>query len=297
MAWYIVLIMKFYIFHVSVVPVDSEAVFAHGEMTAGQKNQAIVDAMLNRAVGVYRRRKFRLYDVRQLGEDSNVIYGHIASPDKQEIAQPDDMDEDLIRKTVESHRWTHFVYLGEGKQYIAVMDKQEFFSGSIRGVARLLQELLVEGLDLLKYPGYTIEVEPKTDKRQFWDVIDSASRLYKVRFNLITPNAFGGAEKLQELLSQQRSKHNATRFVTEINNEKGELEISKDDPEIEAEVDYASRGGGHTKIVYGSKDGPPRRWSSDEARVTIEIRQDATADTISLKDQVFSILKRLRGLL
>lgn len=260
--------MRFFLFHVNMIPEARYAVLAR-ELTDAQKNHAIKQSLQTRESATYWKRDYRLTEVSTPLGDANAIVGKIAVLDKVKLGDLDDVENRIIEAQVGSWKWTHFIYFGDLQQTIAVMDKPEFFTGGVRGIARILSNILNKGLDAYEFSGHTLVVRPKTDEREFWDVVDQASGIYSLRLDLVTPNAHGGEDALTEFLQQQRTQHNATEVTTVIANSGGELRVDRDDESLRAEITYAARGAGKVRLTYRDAAGRARGWKSDDARAQV----------------------------
>lgn len=283
--------MRFKLFKVSVVPNSQIALFEQTPLTAEQKNELIVKSIHSKSTGTYWRREYRLYGLRDATDDA--IYGQIARPDNIDVALPTDRGDELLEEQLTRYAWTHFIYLGTGQQIFAVAEKGEFFSGGTRGLANIIRAILSEGWT---HTNHTIDVQPLSNEKDFWTVIGEATEVRLVRFDLVTPNGFGGSDSMRAFLDRQRTQHHATHFSQIIENRDGALSFDPHDDEIRGEVAYVSRGGGRARIAYSDSSGRSRRWSSDQSELIAAVEVEAD-DIPSILRALQEIIRAIRDLL
>ncbi len=91
--------------------------------------------------------------------------------------------------------------------------------------------------------GYTVKLDFLVDKFAFWKIIQDATGIFQIAFDLSAPNLFGGTKKANEWLKTLKEKHNMTNVSVDFRNENAELLY--DEEELESYRDYADSGGGN----------------------------------------------------
>lgn len=269
--------MQFWLFRVSVLASEQGSLFANA-LDSATRYGLLERALLNPQPAVYRSQVYRLFNVAQVGD---AIVGRMSHPDRIDRTVPDASGRRLEDFEEDSEAWVHFLFTGKGEQVIAVQRRQDFFAGTSEGLAEIIQKLIVSSI---ADPSVEVQVKGLSDERTFWGAIESAKFLYSVDFVFVAPNMFGGRKPLADLLALESKMHNATLMKAGVENPNGLLRFERT-PENDAEVDYATSGGGSWIIRKIDKNGQEKEVRSDgEGAVQFSIDDDEeTRQTIGHK--------------
>jgi hypothetical protein len=271
--------MKFWLYRISVVPTEGMIQFDT------EKDQRIEGLIRSHPDIRYRNKPYRFTNVE---EDKEAIVGRISRPDLVPISKVDPATGDLIDQEVPSHAWTHFIYV-EGEQLIGVAQNSEFFTGTSEGLARIVADLLNKALN---DPAWTVIVRPVTDDADFWNVVQDSEGIRSVTFELVTPNALGGAQELRAALEDVRRVYNATKSKDHIENEHDQLHLPRDDKALQDRVSWVAGGKGLWRILR-RKGGRLVRFTSSSAQKLIEVAFEDQRVT-SLKPHVQRLITVFR---
>jgi hypothetical protein len=132
-------------------------------------------------------------------------------------------------------------------------------------------------------------VEPLTEKTDFWKAIRTYKYLYGVNFELHMPNFFGKTQQaIREILEMHKDRYNATGVLTQISNPDGGLEIPEDDPQINTNLEWITKGGGSWSIRGKKAEGKKKvkitstRSQNIKVEETIEIENYTAEEVVSI---------------
>lgn len=193
---------------------------------------------------------------------------------------------DLEKSTIDS--WPHITVIINNDpqiQTIAISRNIKAFS-STRAVTKLLQRNLEHGLRTRQL---TLHIEPRFDKRDFWDVVNRhTDEISSVKFELISPNMSNISKSLTIDLKAINEETNSHRTNVELNADKGaSLELNEFNPMVAGLVEYASQGGGNISVKV---NGIRQKIQTNTEIKTLEI-DEFTVDNLS-QDALFLLLER-----
>lgn len=100
--------------------------------------------------------------------------------------------------------------------------------------------------------GLEVDIKPLTSKGKFWNLINSATKVYQTRFILKSPNFLGKTyNNLKEILEQEKTESNANQVEYVRSNDSGELKVPQNTFNEQA-VGWTEDGGGEWIIQMKS---------------------------------------------
>lgn len=281
--------MQFWLFRVSVLAAENMSLFAHS-LNDASRYELLRRAIQNPQSALYRGTVYSLYNVSAVADS---LVGRISHPDEIDRTIPAPSPNTLMDIREESNAWAHFIFTGFGEQIFAVQRKQDFFAGEADGLAQVVARILQASIadDRVQ-----VSVSPLKRDGDFWSVLARATHLYKVSFEFIAPNMFGGRKPLAELVNLQNEMHNATIFRTGLENPNGHLQFPRNEQTVD-EVDYAAAGGGSWEIDARDEQGNKFDVKSDrDSAIIIEVDDDSeTKKTIA--HRIVGLIQRIRDAL
>ena len=132
------------------------------------------------------------------------------------------------------------------KQLIAVQHRINAFKDT-ESVVKLVFDSIEP---ILSKNQLTAIWEPLFEKKVFWDLIDkNMGKIQEIDFELVTPNMANISAVLPENLRQFAKRTNAVKSHVAITSDGASaLKIERNDPVVNALVDYSSEGGGDRAI-------------------------------------------------
>lgn len=173
------------------------------------------------------------------------------------------------------------------KQLIAVQHRTNAFQDT-EAVVRLLFDSISA---LLAKHQLTALWEPLFERRIFWDLVERyRGKIQQIDFELVTPNMANISGVLPEDLRRFAKRTNAVKSNIAITSDHASaLSIEKDDPVVNALVEYSSEGGGDISMrLVGVKktvhtSGSVREITIDEANL-----QGASEEVVSVLREFLS---------
>lgn len=165
------------------------------------------------------------------------------------------------------------------EQYIFVQRDWKF--GTESQIANAIQSGLRDPV-LAKY-NYRVFVEPKTKKADFWSVVSSHKKIYRLEIKLISPNILRTNEKAREALEELKKLYGQDEMTLALENESGNLEVPEEP--IADYIDYTSEGEGKWTLVTEGAHGGKKKHTSMKASVLVELPV-ATEDEIHHEGQL-----------
>ena len=134
-------------------------------------------------------------------------------------------------------------------------------------LSRALKKAL---LDYLQKYHLAIFIEPIYHEREFWDIIEEyPERVQKISFDLIRPNLSNISSKIDKEIKKLQLETNSHKTKIEFeSNMDSNLNIKKDNHQLENLIDYASKGGGPISVKI---QGLSRRIKTSKSTETIRI--------------------------
>lgn len=162
------------------------------------------------------------------------------------------------------------------EQYIFVQHDWRF--GTEEQIANAIQAGLKNAV--LEQYNYSLFIEPKTIKGEFWNVIRSHSKVYKVELELISPNILQTNVKARDALKAMKELFDQDEVKITLSNEYGDLKIPK--APIEDYVDYIEEGEGKWSVTTEGDHGGKKTYKSISAIVTIDL--DIPSDEVLMHE-------------
>ncbi len=101
--------------------------------------------------------------------------------------------------------------------------------------------------------GYAIAINPVTEVREFWHVVDeNEGKIEKLTFSYNAPNLFGIKDSLNDELKGLEKEYNSNRISIELENSAGLLKVPKNDLTNQS-VEYITKGGGEYSLKIKGK--------------------------------------------
>jgi hypothetical protein len=101
--------------------------------------------------------------------------------------------------------------------------------------------------------GYAIAINPVTEVREFWHVVDeNEGKIEKLTFSYNAPNLFGIKDSLNNELKNLEKDYNSNRISIELENSAGLLKVPKNDLTNQS-VEYITKGGGEYSLKIKGK--------------------------------------------
>lgn len=151
------------------------------------------------------------------------------------------------------------------EQYIFVQRIWKF--GTESQIANAIQSGLREPV-LAKY-NHRIFVELKTNTTEFWSVVFTHKKIYRLEIKLISPNILRTNEKAREALEELKKLYGQNEITLALENESGDLEVPEDP--IADYIDYVSEGEGKWALVTEGSRGGKKKHTSERAAISIEL--------------------------
>lgn len=151
------------------------------------------------------------------------------------------------------------------EQYIFVQHDWRF--GTEEQIASAIHVGL-KGAILDQY-NYSIFIEPKTIKGEFWNVINLHKKIYKIELELISPNILQTNVKARDALKAMKELFDQDEVKITLTNEYGDLKVPK--APIEDYVDYIEEGEGKWSVTTEGGNGGKKTYKSISAIVTIDL--------------------------
>lgn len=223
-----------------------------------EKRQALINALLTKNQD-YKTSKGICVSLFQLGKEDNVHFGKFGR--KMLVKNHKKTENDILEAQVED--WPFLYYAFDVKKQLIVIEYRTSFDMSLERICHTFEDIAATELSLI---GYRLSLEIMPERGSFWDVIETASKVYSIKFELNSPNLFGGTLKTNDLLKGLTEVFHNTKTGFEIKNQKGNLSVPRD--ELQDMVDYAERGGGNWEIKTKEprRRRPKRHKSSDKVK-------------------------------
>lgn len=151
------------------------------------------------------------------------------------------------------------------EQYIFIQRDWRF--GSEEQIANALQAGIRE--PVLAIFNHRVFVELKTRTTDFWSVVRSHNKIYRLEIKLISPNILRTNEKARDALKELKKLYGQDEISMTLENESGNLAIPEEP--IADYIDYASEGEGTWVLVTEGERGGKKKHSSGKAAISVEL--------------------------
>ena len=127
---------------------------------------------------------------------------------------------------------------------------------------------------------YSIFIEPKTIKGEFWNVVSSHRKVYKVELELISPNILETNVKARDALRAMKELFDQDEVKIILSNEYGDLKVPASP--LEDYVDYIEEGEGKWSVTTEGEHGGKKTHKSISAIVTLDL--DVPSDEVVMHE-------------
>ena len=101
--------------------------------------------------------------------------------------------------------------------------------------------------------GYALSINPVTEEREFWHIIDqNKDKIERLTFTFNAPNLFGINNSLNQDLKDLQKEYSSTKVSLELENPDGRLVVPKNDLTKQS-VEYITQGGGEYSLKIKGK--------------------------------------------
>lgn len=194
--------------------------------------------------------------------ESRYIVGKLAKLREAHVGEK--VPGDIIERTADD--WLPIVVVFDTQEQFIFVQKSWKFGGE-----SLIKNALQQGLRspiLAKY-NYRIFVEVKTEQSEFWSLVESHNKIYRLELKLISPNILNTNKKARELLEELQDIYGQDEVSMTLESESGSLDVPKD--VVEDYIDYISEGEGQWSLMTEGAHGGKKKHSSLSAPVTLDI--------------------------
>ena len=159
-------------------------------------------------------------------------------------------------------------------QTVAVQKDWQF--GTPQQIGRALQAGLRE--PILSEYNYRVFVEPKPSEGAFWEIVGSHRRIYRIEFNLVSPNILQTNKRAREALRALRKLYGQDELSLKLKSDAGTLSVPEN-PTSDY-VDYIEHGEGSWKATTEGDHGGKKTHSSADVTesVSVELPEEPPED-------------------
>lgn len=151
------------------------------------------------------------------------------------------------------------------QQFILVQRNWRF--GTDSQIARAIEIGLRDPI-LAEY-NHRVFVEARSRKEDFWKVIESHKKIYRLELNLISPNILDTNTKAREALDALKDLYGQESVSIKLENESGALDIPLEP--VADYIDYISEGEGKWTVVTEGERGGKKTHKSESSALTVEL--------------------------
>lgn len=205
-------------------------------------------------------------------EEGRYLVGKVAKLRKARVHEK--IPGDIIEH--EADDWVPLVAVFDVvEQYIFVQRDWNF--GTENQIANAIQSGLRDPI-LTKY-NHRVFVEAKTRTEDFWRVIRTHKKIYKLEIKLISPNILRTNQKARDALEELKKLYGQDEVSLTLENESGDLAVPRDP--VADYIDYAAEGEGKWSVVTEGEKGGKKKHTSEKAAVTVEL-------PVPTEDEIYS---------
>ena len=150
-------------------------------------------------------------------------------------------------------------------QHVLIQRNWRF--GTDSQIARAVENGLRD--PILAYYNHRVFVEPRTSKEDFWKVIETHSKIYRLELRLISPNILDTNKKAKDALEALKKLYGQEELALVLENETGSLQVPKEP--VADYIDYIAEGEGRWSVVTEKSRGGRKKHKSGSAPKTIEL--------------------------
>ena len=187
---------------------------------------------------------------------------------------------ELTEVTQEDWQPLDFVCDLDPAQQLLVIRYNSSIIQKVETIGRLLAHYASPGMFV---HGYGVSFHPIVSRASFWELVGSSSSVFRVTFNLESPNLFGAGSNANKSLRLLREHFNNSSTSVTLKNDGGDLRLPQE--ELETYQDYADRGGGSWELVVGRGNRRKHKIKSSEraTKVTVEAKTSDSVETLLLR--------------
>ncbi len=149
-------------------------------------------------------------------------------------------------------------------QFIFVQRNWNF--GTEQQIVRSIETGL-RGPVLAKY-NHRVFVEAKTQKEDFWRIVENHEKIYRLELKLISPNIMDTNRKASEALDALKKLYKQEEVSVTLENKSGLLEIPR--KPVEDYVDYIAEGEGNWGLVTEGERGGKKKYRSENCAMSLD---------------------------
>ena len=270
---------NFFVYRYSLIK-ESQTVLFNSELPE-PKGSVVREAIFNDAEFSLRGTKYSFVGFSNVplkaerDDNTRYIVGKLAKLREAHVGEK--VPGDIIERTADD--WLPIVVVFDvEEQFIFVQKSWKF------GTESLVRNALQQGLRspiIAKY-NYRIFVEVKTEQSEFWSLVESHRKIYRLELKLISPNILNTNKKARELLEELQKIYSQDEVSMTLESESGSLVVPKD--VVEDYIDYISEGEGQWALLTEGTHGGKKRHTSVSAPVTLDI-ESAPREEESLQNE------------
>lgn len=247
--------IKFYTFRYFLIP-SLQITFE--QMTIKDKKQLIKDIFnkLNKESKIEREinnRKYILYLRKKLSDDIYICkFGREVIRNMYDIGI-----EDIEEKKESDYPYIYFI-VDTSKQIFFIEEKTSVFR-ELNYAKDKIRKFFEHDL---RKKDFNMMIDEITESKSFWQYINNADKIFELKLNMKSPNAFQGILNANELLKKMRGFFNNTEMDMNLKNEDGKLNINEENSKDY--IDYITHGGGKWEVVISNNKHKENIKSTDK---------------------------------
>lgn len=148
-----------------------------------------------------------------------------------------------------------------------VLAQRNWRFGTDSQIARAIEVGLRD--PVLAHYNHRVFVEPRTSNEDFWKVVETHHKIYRLELRLISPNILDTNEKAKDALEALKDLYGQDEVALVLENEAGSLKVPKEP--VADYIDYIAEGEGRWSVVTEGKSGGKKKHKSESAAHTIEL--------------------------
>jgi hypothetical protein len=224
------------------------------------------------------------------GDDGRLLSARLGKSKDVILPKYDDSKQEYYTKEDKTYPHVYFLWDRDEQTILIERDTSVFWNYEV--VLKSIEDHLN---NLMNAYEIRVFIEPLTEKMDFWKAIKSYKYLYEVNFELHMPNSLGKTlSAIKEALDMYKKDYNATGVSNQISNEDGRLKIPEDDQQVNANLEWITKGGGKWTTKGKKADG--KRKAKITSTKSQYIRTEET--TVELEnydiEEILVILAELR---
>lgn len=122
---------------------------------------------------------------------------------------------------------------------------------------------------ILAMYNHRVFVEVRSRKEDFWKVVSSHKRIYRLELKFVSPNILDTNKKAREALADLKALYGQDEAALILENESGALRIPA--APVADYIDYIAEGEGKWTVITEGEHGGKKRHSSESAAISIDL--------------------------